>query len=175
MIRKNHRLRLSDSVVLAGHSARHDPSKPLDLPIDNVAARPWLPLTGHARWISFAMFNTDRDIVRTMMWISRAAILAGTITVLCLLGIAPASAVRVLMPPKNFDHPYHGKMDIRTHSVLVAVLQCFAKACSWKEQSRCVVIMPDELDKALWKDFIRHEQAHCNGWPADHPGGWWPK
>lgn len=38
---------------------------------------------------------------------------------------------------------------------------------------RCVIVIPAMSDwqgtPAVYALTLRHEQGHCNGWPADHP------
>jgi hypothetical protein len=36
---------------------------------------------------------------------------------------------------------------------------------------KCWVNIADNIKGALLKVVWRHELAHCNGWPANHPGG----
>jgi hypothetical protein len=49
-----------------------------------------------------------------------------------------------------------------------------ALACAWRVEARCwVVMVPDAQITAVGfpPDVVwRHELAHCNGWPAHHPG-----
>jgi hypothetical protein len=90
-----------------------------------------------------------------------------------------------LVPPKVYDHPYVGPGVLR---VIYAKSQdevrqlcprtLFPKAgaygCAPTNSEGCVVVVAPEADiKAvgLWMSLvIRHETAHCNGWPGDHPG-----
>jgi hypothetical protein len=84
-------------------------------------------------------------------------------------------------PPVEFDKPFTGKLTIeRVESAEAVALICNLKrsalACAFAvpDQSRCrIVIAPEELIKAAGytQDMVlRHEQGHCNSWPADHRG-----
>jgi hypothetical protein len=47
-------------------------------------------------------------------------------------------------------------------------------ACSMWARGGCLVILPipdDRVSDADQRGLREHEIAHCNGWPADHPGG----
>jgi hypothetical protein len=90
-----------------------------------------------------------------------------------------------LMPPTEYDHPYSGSGDLR---VTDAVSQddvrglCVgavwpkvgALGCSMKKVWGCHVVLAPEADLkrvGLTRGLtLRHEIAHCNGWPADHRG-----
>ncbi len=41
------------------------------------------------------------------------------------------------------------------------------RGCSFFSGGNCYIVRIDMPDVA------RHERAHCAGWPADHPGGWY--
>ena len=96
---------------------------------------------------------------------------------------------RVLFPPPQYDRPYTGTLTIERVADSAALLvQCpelknhagCAKVA--KDLSSCkVYIVSDEYinrrDSAekrklfgySYENFLRHELAHCNGWPGDHP------
>jgi hypothetical protein len=38
---------------------------------------------------------------------------------------------------------------------------------------KCVVKIVDDVKGELLAIVRRHEFAHCNGWPKDHPSGWY--
>lgn len=102
---------------------------------------------------------------------------------------APVLADEVALPPSEFDHPYPGTVDVvnlPAGSVAMACMNAsgatvpnFAEACSWQEihlsqtsvSGTCHIIAPDEHDvgKNRLTKLIRHETAHCNGWPKNHP------
>jgi len=90
-----------------------------------------------------------------------------------------------LLPPPQYDHP-------PTIPVIEQVMQwnelqkspCrawfdragFSNAsgqggggCAFIKDGKCYVYRMDMPDMA------RHEYAHCNGWPSDHPGGYYER
>ena len=46
-------------------------------------------------------------------------------------------------------------------------------ACSFIRRGRCYIFSVPEKDIEAWgyslNTVMRHERAHCNGWPPDHP------
>jgi hypothetical protein len=98
---------------------------------------------------------------------------------------AAAAAGERLLPPKEFDHPFAGKLIVLTafdqddvrrlcpdskFSPTIGALGC-APGIGPK---RCrIVLAPDaDIIKAGFPPELvkRHEIAHCKGWPADHRG-----
>jgi hypothetical protein len=90
-----------------------------------------------------------------------------------------------LMPPHEYDHPYTGanlEMVMARDQAQVrelcprAVFSDYigALACSMRlDANNCRIIISPAAIKArgLPLDVVlRHETAHCNGWPADHKG-----
>jgi hypothetical protein len=86
----------------------------------------------------------------------------------------------VALPPAEFDHPYTGKLTVLKEDNYVFIRHVCSDtknpiACSFRtyddktgETLSCLIILgPD-----VWGDerVLRHEMAHCNGWPGDHPG-----
>lgn len=39
--------------------------------------------------------------------------------------------------------------------------------CSLVKDGKCYIVYTGAIG------VLRHELAHCNGWPKDHPGGWY--
>ena len=96
-----------------------------------------------------------------------------------------------LVPPKEYDHPYAG-LGIGKLEIIYAESQdevrrlcpgsVFPKAgaygCAHSEYTGyaggCKIIVAPAADMnwaGIWMALtIRHEIAHCNGWPADHRG-----
>lgn len=81
----------------------------------------------------------------------------------------------VLSPPARFDHQFRGELVEHPYPVTLARDYCASKgaradACSWVSRGACHIVIPisgapvDDLSQ-----YRRHEIAHCNGWPADHP------
>jgi hypothetical protein len=99
-----------------------------------------------------------------------------------------AAYKRELFPPAEYDHPYTGNLTVERVADPAAVLAlcpnlkepvgCAQRA---KDLSWCKVYVvsdafinkrPAEQRKLFgysYENFLRHELAHCNGWPGDHP------
>lgn len=83
----------------------------------------------------------------------------------------------VILPPAEYDHPYSLPISIQTVSLEDVPAACGLKghidACAFRHPLACRVIYPRVQDVGTDKlvALIRHETAHCNGWPANHPGG----
>src|SRR5262249_25631909 len=100
---------------------------------------------------------------------------------------APAAHARMQtsMPPAEYDKPYTGELIIRRLTTEQDVRDACPKAfkasqtrfsgCTVRKETRCeFYIASDRALKALGMSYalvLRHELAHCNGWPWDHPGG----
>jgi len=88
-----------------------------------------------------------------------------------------------LEPPQQYDHPYDGLVEERVLPLAEVSVVCASLgashsgadasapggvACAWVSNNTCCIILPyDEV--APVDTYRRHEIAHCNGWPADHP------
>ena len=81
-----------------------------------------------------------------------------------------------LEPPAQYDHPYDGPVDERVMPVAEVRALCTSlgatghlAACSWVSgDGTCNIILPNNYQAPV-DTYRRHETAHCNGWPADHP------
>ena len=81
-----------------------------------------------------------------------------------------------LEPPARYNHPYDGSVDERVVSAAEVRALCmsigtspFAAACSLVDEDRtCHIVLPNN-GQAPVSTYRRHEIAHCNGWPRDHP------
>ena len=81
-----------------------------------------------------------------------------------------------LEPPAQYNHPYDGPVDERVVSAAEVMALCmsigtspFAAACSVVgENGTCHIVLPND-GQAPVSIYRRHEIAHCNGWPPDHP------
>jgi hypothetical protein len=83
-------------------------------------------------------------------------------------------------PPGRYDHPFNGKLLLQ-HADDLAQLRgvcnndTHALGCAFprpEERSCWILLAPkDDIAKAQFplEQLIRHEIAHCNGWPVDHP------
>jgi len=116
-------------------------------------------------------------------------LLTGVATLLLATGTAQAGKFSTFLtskPPAEYDKPYMGELMIRRMATEQDMRNAFPKApfktnaqshapaISFHNETRCeVFIVSDRTLKALGMNYaltLRHELAHCNGWPADHPG-----
>ena len=99
-------------------------------------------------------------------------------TAVMLAAMLPANAQ--IVPPAQYDHPFRGTLTIiemespmEIHQVCQDV-SIYACALHDHPSTWCKIYTLKSLAKNKW--LLRHEQAHCNGWPGDHAGGTdWPK
>ena len=80
-----------------------------------------------------------------------------------------------LEPPAQYNHPYDGQVVERVMPLAEVRTLCMSKgtpfntlACSWQSDGTCYIVLPN-YRMAPVSAFRRHEIAHCNGWPANHP------
>ena len=81
------------------------------------------------------------------------------------------------LPPVQYDYEFPAQWEEspRPRSGVNAPQVCLG--CSFRGNIgtiKCLIILAPnkDIEAAGWTaDIIRrHEMAHCNGWPADHPG-----
>jgi hypothetical protein len=93
-----------------------------------------------------------------------------------MIALAFASLVAVQEPPARFDHPAKNVMVMEDSPGEVNRLCRLAAryrgkgnilACALTMKHVCVIIFPRGVTRT--GPLYRHEQAHCNGWPATHP------
>ncbi len=82
--------------------------------------------------------------------------------------------IYVLEPPARYNHPYSGPVIERVLPLSEARRACarmgvYAEACSWVAKSKCYLVIPRGGRVRDLPAYVRHERAHCNGWPEDHP------
>ena len=87
----------------------------------------------------------------------------------------PAHYAARLEPPARYDHPYNGRVVERVVPKAEVPSLCMpmradllAAACSLESNGTCSIVLPSD-GRAPVSTFRRHEIAHCNGWPANHP------
>jgi hypothetical protein len=105
------------------------------------------------------------------------------VAVVAVVVMSAASEVRYLRymgelePPTQYNHPYDGPVDERV--MLVAEVRALCRsvgasspfvACAWVSDRVCHIVLPND-EQAPVSTYRRHEIAHCNGWPANHPRG----
>ena len=107
-------------------------------------------------------------------------ILAGAV-LLSSLTIAKAEPrPRLLLPPVEYDFPYKGKLYVEVLSSFQLKWKCgfFAKACAFggvqTGADYCIIVLPPidgrSVNREGFLGLKRHEEGHCNGWHASHPG-----
>jgi hypothetical protein len=82
--------------------------------------------------------------------------------------------IYVLEPPPRYNHPYAGAVIERVLPLQEARRACahmgvHADACSWLAKNKCYLVIPRGGPVKDLRAYARHERAHCNGWPEDHP------
>jgi hypothetical protein len=101
------------------------------------------------------------------------------------LVLAATSAVALpepsyyVVPPPEFDHPYDGVLKVTTARDQNHVRELCPKAnfslgvalgCAHVQTGSCWIILAPDAATHFGELVLRHEIAHCNGWPADHCG-----
>jgi hypothetical protein len=105
--------------------------------------------------------------------------------VLALLGASDLHAQPAVYPPPEYDRPYAGKLVKIEAKDSEEMLSLCAESKSPIACARqygvvaCTIVIAPEAVLRRWgwtvEIVMRHELAHCNGWPADHPGARrWP-
>jgi hypothetical protein len=114
-----------------------------------------------------------------LLVLSTACLAEPNITILKVKPTTSTSGVPLHLPPKKYDYPYKGKLTIEEVTQEQLVAQCmaanmFSLGCAFPRGDNCRIILRDEktIEAGGWTKelLIRHETAHCNGWPGDHPG-----
>jgi hypothetical protein len=88
----------------------------------------------------------------------------------------------IVPPPAIYDHAYTGALSVRQGSLAQVEHYCHtmhgivstyrALGCSKVEAHSCFLMIPSvggPVTASIQSQIRRHELAHCNGWPADHP------
>jgi hypothetical protein len=86
-----------------------------------------------------------------------------------------------VLPPPQYDHAFRGHMvavvteidDVqeicRALDVPIADGEVLLGCAQWSPGLCLVVAASGLTGGATTEDVIRHERAHCNGWPWGHP------
>jgi hypothetical protein len=83
------------------------------------------------------------------------------------------------LPPVKYDKPYTGKLTIERVTIEQLLARCTnanvrSLGCAFRSAADCLILLVDDasIKAAGWtyELMLRHETAHCNGWPASHPG-----
>jgi hypothetical protein len=97
------------------------------------------------------------------------------VTMLIMLGLVWPTMAQTLCPPAQWDFPYKGKLTVHQVDHNQIVVHCRANhpfsgmiaGCAYPGRGACTVyINSSARDPAC---ALRHEIAHCNGWPSHHP------
>jgi len=81
-------------------------------------------------------------------------------------------------PPAEYDRPWTGpgvlhvvpsRPDIVRALCAGAPGAPLALACAIRSGADCWILIARDLDPRRHGALLRHERAHCNGWPASHP------
>jgi hypothetical protein len=106
----------------------------------------------------------------------------------------PTTTPSSIKPPPEFDYPFPGKLYISAENDLAQVaIGCgtppgrIFSGCAIPPQiqlgqtgttrirpGECMILLAKRklVEQSFnYEELIRHEIAHCNGWPANHPPG----
>ena len=86
-----------------------------------------------------------------------------------------------ILPPEQFDHPYTGLVIVhrlKTEGVMREICADIDAnvwlGCSYKLKHACLIVLAAEPVMRAYgitgNMVFRHEEGHCNGWPASHSG-----
>jgi hypothetical protein len=92
----------------------------------------------------------------------------------------PVIRPQAVLPPPQYDKPYDGRIII-IHTKSAEEMRQWCGAFSSVACARftlrpdvaktCIIVLATNAEDAAPIEVItRHERAHCNGWPALHPG-----
>jgi hypothetical protein len=88
----------------------------------------------------------------------------------------------IIPPPAIYDHAYKGKLSMHEGTMAQVEYYCHTRqgivseyqalGCSIPEGRSCFIMIPrigGPVTASIQAQIRRHEIAHCNGWPANHP------
>ena len=96
-------------------------------------------------------------------------------------GAAPLKGDAYVWPPAEYSHEYKGNLtvwDLRSQELVKQFCPSIKRApylgCAMNSATECQIFLAPEKDMkeaGFDRDIVLfHEKAHCNGWPANHPG-----
>ena len=104
-----------------------------------------------------------------------------------LVGCASMESPDVILPPAQYDHPFAGRLVVEQIPLRDVQAACrlhpasgYTEACAWTfadpmqpGKLACRIIYPrlSDVGADMMVALNRHETGHCDGWPANHPGG----
>lgn len=99
--------------------------------------------------------------------------------VAALIWSVPAMAAIPLEPPERFSQGYEGELILHVIDRSNVRKECAAAGlrsakpnvagCAFRGDGWCIVYVAKWSPRAPLADRIKHEEAHCSGWPPDHP------
>jgi hypothetical protein len=102
----------------------------------------------------------------------------GLISAMCVTATSSAAGTP-LDPPAEYNHPYTGELTVHLIDRANVWRECSengrhkvrrdAAGCAELDGDTCTVYLAKRTRRAPLDAILRHEIAHCNGWPADHP------
>jgi hypothetical protein len=104
-------------------------------------------------------------------------------TLTCMTMDASQSTIHpIIPPPAVYDHAYTGRLAVQQGTMAQIEHYCHtmhgivsphqALGCAKIGEHRCFVVIPrigGQITASIQAQIRRHEIAHCNGWPANHP------
>ncbi len=101
------------------------------------------------------------------------------IALAAILIASPVFAGAPLDPPARFDHEFSGNLTIYRVNRANVQAECSdggrlavrkdVAGCAISEGNDCTIYLAMKTRRAPIEAILRHEIAHCNGWPANHP------
>jgi len=76
-------------------------------------------------------------------------------------------------PPQRWDFPYRGKLSVHYLDGPQLAARCgsvpfgMLTACAYMARGSCLVYISRNSPNPACS--LKHEIAHCNGWPRNHP------
>jgi hypothetical protein len=99
-----------------------------------------------------------------------------------MMALAQGPIYPIDAPPAVYQHRYRGALTVQhgslaevehfCHTMHGIVSQYRALGCAVVDTHSCFVLIPKiggPVTARIQAQIRRHEMAHCNGWPADHP------
>ena len=79
----------------------------------------------------------------------------------------------LLMPPPDI-YNYTGAYSVWSKPAAIMQKACGTDrhdvvGCSFTVGENCYIVLDDTLNAHNYKRVLKHELAHCAGWPGDHP------
>ena len=80
---------------------------------------------------------------------------------------------RLILPPAKYDKPYTGTLYVLRMDDNYILQQICGNdrlliACAVHSETSCLIVLGPVAQND--ERVMRHERAHCEGWPAHHPG-----